>query len=381
MVLDTVREIVVLFGGGVASDTTNETWELNEAGWYQSVTPSSPPPRSFAAFAYHEARGAVILFGGLGEDSEVLGDTWVYRGVPCVPDCDDDRVCGDDGCGGECAPGCSDDQVCIAEGTECVTRWVRVEADSFTMGSPEEELGRGGDETQYEVTLTRDFEVLSTEVTFRQFEARMGYGVPWEAGCGDDCPVGRVSWNEAASYCNELSDDAGLPLCYSCEGDPPDVTCQLSGTYTTPYDCFGYRLPTEAEWEYAARAGDERATYNGELDDDHLLCETPNPVLDSIAWYCGNAPGRVGRPVGLLEPNDWGLYDMLGNRLEACHDWRAPYPTTHVVNPHGPTDGTNRVYRGGYAWTHARYARAASRQGFPPDSDLNLGFRPVRTLP
>ena len=151
------------------------------------------------------------------------------------------------------------------------------------------------------------------------------------------------------------------------------------------YDCPGYRLPTEAEWEYAARAGTRTATYNGNLDFGILECEQPNPILDSIAWFCGNRGEIETQPVGLLEPNDWGLYDMLGNVREWCHDWYLPgYPDPRV-DPWGPRTSVARVMRGGSFYDHAQAVRAAQRLfalPFPGDVNNNdIGFRPARTLP
>lgn len=261
--------------------------------------------------------------------------------------------------------------------------WVMLDPGAFQMGSPTSEPGRNSDETQHSVTLTHRFEMLATEVTQAQFGERMGYMPAAFTACGGDCPVERVNWYEAAAYCNALSSAAGLANCYTCSGSGASVTCDLSGDYATPYDCPGYRLPTEAEWEYAARAGTTGGTYNGTSDGGHLGCEQPNVVLDSIAWFCGNSGGRT-QPVGSLGANPWGLYDMLGNVWEWCGDrWDgADYGAGAVTDPWGLASGSSRVLRGGSWVDDAGYARAASRfRAGPGDRGDGGGFRVSRSLP
>ena len=262
----------------------------------------------------------------------------------------------------------------------CAPRWSRVYPGSFVMGSPAGEVGRRDNEGAHEVTLTRGYFVQTTEVTRYQFRTLMGYDPTPGAECLDECPVGKVSWNEATAYCNALSLEEGYPTCYECVGEGASVVCELSPDYNSPYECLGYRLPTEAEWEYAARASDTRATHNGNLDVAPEDCG-PSAVLEPISWYCGVESGIGAQPVGRLRSNQWGLYDVLGNRVEATHDWFGDYPSHSVTNPVGALSGEYRVYRGGDSWTIPQNVRAASRQVFEQDSDLNLGLRPVRTAP
>ena len=186
--------------------------------------------------------------------------------------------------------------------------FVLVEAGTFTMGSPESELGRSTRETQHGVTLTRDFYLSAAETTQAQWLAVMGTNPSGFPGC-DDCPVETVSWYDAVDYCNALSALEGLDPAYEVNGT--DVNWDPSAN--------GYRLPTESEWEYACRAGTETAFYNGEIID--ISCNDPN--LDQIGWYCGNRGAWYepdGRPaeVGQKLPNAWNLYDMTGNVFEWC---------------------------------------------------------------
>ena len=162
---------------------------------------------------------------------------------------------------------------------------------------------------------------------------------------------------------------------------------------------YGYifRLPSEAEWEYAARAGTNTAIYTGDLT---IVGKRNGPELDAIAWYGGNSgvnysggydcSGWDGKqysssqcgthPVGGKKPNDWGLYDMIGNVWEWVQDWKGDYPSGTVINPIGPSSGAYRVVRGGSWGDFARYCRSASRSSDTPGNRFNnLGARLLRT--
>jgi len=276
---------------------------------------------------------------------------------------------------------CADAEVCTGAGqctpgvARCPIGFKIITAGAFLMGSPDDEVGHGDDEVQHEVALTRDFCMAATEVTQADFQRLMGYQPAAHGNCGPSCPVEQVSWHEAAAYCNALSVEASAPLCYQCNGGGADVTCSASSG--SPYDCAGFRLPTEAEWEYAARAGSSAALSNGPLLQSG--CSPLDVNLDAIGWYCGNTQPAGTQPVGQKAANAWGLYDMAGNVWEWCHDWHAPYASTGGVDPWGPAVGGNKVARGGSAYDGASRCRAATRDSAGPnDTNNRRGFRPVK---
>jgi len=245
------------------------------------------------------------------------------------------------------------------------------------MGTPLHELSRDTDEIQHHVTLTRSFLMMSTEVTQQEFQALMGYNPSENRTCGGSCPVENVNWHEAAAYANAMSQRERRQQCYICNGAGASVFCNPIGS---PYSCTGYRLPTESEWEYAARAGTASATYFGDVAAHLQTCEMPNPTLDPISWFCGNS-GRHTHRVGTRAPNAFGLYDVLGNVYEWCHDWFGDYPHGRAVDPWGPVGGTERAVRGGsFCCTHNRDVRCGERMSENPTSTRHsaMGIRLVR---
>ena len=242
-----------------------------------------------------------------------------------------------------------------------------IPAGRFYMGSPLEEPGRAGDETRRLIEITRGFYLQTTEVTQSQWRAVMGDNPSYFNDCGPDCPVEKVSHTEALEYISRLN-----------ELDPGS----------------DYRLPTEAEWEYACRAGTDGPLYL--KPDDPDLADTAD-VLDRIAWYGDNSYGPPGRgedcfqrvsgdkafcgthPVGRKEPNAWGLYDLLGNVSEWCWDWYSEYLPDQVEDPQGPPLGSARVMRGGDWLSAVQHVRAANRDHFSPGGrGFGIGFRVLR---
>jgi formylglycine-generating enzyme required for sulfatase activity len=269
---------------------------------------------------------------------------------------------------------------------------VWVPSGTFLMGSPTEEVSREtdaagyvADETQHSVTLTRDFVIGSTEVTQGQYEAYMDRNPSSNTGCGAECPVENVNWYDAAAFANAVSDAAGFDPCYLNCVDGSENDCQPLGS---PYDCEGYRIPTESEWEYAVRAGEVAAFPSGGnlvLGDEHncdgSLVLDNGSVLDDAAWYCG-IDEFVTQPVASLEPNAWGLYDTGGNLWEWVYDHFDDYDGDQT-DPVGPDWNGDPVMRGG-CWAHlpggVRSAFRLYGKGAGYRSN-NSGFRLARTSP
>lgn len=228
---------------------------------------------------------------------------------------------------------------------------------SFMMGSPQREPFRNEDETPHLVSLTRGFLIQETEVTQAQWKAVMGSNPSFFTECGDQCPVERVSWNDVARFLEALNKRG--------EGR--------------------YRLPTEAEWEYACRAGSKSAFSWGDEPDCTKGMFNNNPrrgVAKCLANVLarGLKPGSPA-PVRSYPPNQWGLYDMHGNVWEWCQDWYGPYPKKEVVDPKGPEQGSFKVRRGGSWFKYATFGRSANRNYAHPASRYNTtGFRLVREV-
>ena len=286
---------------------------------------------------------------------------------------------------------CTDCDLNLDIGGGFTLNFVTISAGTFTMGSPSGEVGRATTETQHTVTLTNDFMVMTTEVTQGMFYQLMGYQsyegysqISSPYGYGDDYPAYYVSWHMAAIYANAVTQyhntlyGTALEDCYLCSGTDVSATCSQN---VNPYTCTGYRLLTEAEWEYTARAGDGSAFWtpagNGELPSG--FTSTTSGLsngfdLQSYAWYHANNTG-TSQPVAQLLPNDYGVYDMSGNVLEWVHDYYGAYATGSATDPVTML-GTYRVLRGGY-WDHtpSMLRSAARSNNTPTNRSLGAGFR------
>ncbi|HUT04536.1 MAG TPA: formylglycine-generating enzyme family protein [bacterium] len=248
---------------------------------------------------------------------------------------------------------------------------VPIAAGSFLMGSPDDELRRDPDEGPQRTVNISAFQMSETEVTQKQFEDVMGWNDSYFSG--DDHPVERVTWFDCVSFCNELSEADGYTKCYTISNIGYDGDHITSAEVTCNFGANGYRLPTEAEWEYACRAGTTTRFYTGDSD----------PDLRRAGWYFNNS-GQTTHPVGEKERNAWGLYDMHGNVWEWCWDWYSsryygtrPDPDS---DPTGASSGAVRVLRGGGWYGLTWSCRSAGRDWPEPGYGYyGYGFRVARS--
>jgi formylglycine-generating enzyme required for sulfatase activity len=218
----------------------------------------------------------------------------------------------------------------------------------FSMGSPPAEEWHREDEVLHRVTLSKAFYMGTTEVTQEQWKALMDENPSF---CiGDELPVETVTWKQASEFCHKLSEKEGKV----------------------------YRLPTEAEWEYACRAGTSTPFHTGKT----IRPDQAN--YDGTQTYAGGPQGAFREETtkaGQFAPNAWGLHDMHGNVWEWCSDWYAKYPAGEFTDPTGPAQGDRRVIRGGCWVNFPAVCRSANRGHVPPLSwNFHLGFRVVREI-
>ena len=253
--------------------------------------------------------------------------------------------------------------------------FVRIEAGTFMMGICEERR-EDRDGAVHSVTLTRSFYICDHEVTNAEYKAVMGK--THRLSKGDSLPVVYVTWDNAVDYCNALSEMQGLTLCYIKE----------KGKVTCDFTANGYRLPTDAEWEYAARAGDnttELRVWSGITEAPDWDRSTMENAVAEYAWYEYNSGNKL-HPVKEKKPNAWGLYDMTGNVWEWCWDWYASSSSEPATDPTGPDSpqaplGACRVIRGGAGWGSGPANSITFRNHSHSLGQYHpwVGFRVVRT--
>ncbi|MBM74154.1 MAG: hypothetical protein CMK59_02030 [Proteobacteria bacterium] len=222
-----------------------------------------------------------------------------------------------------------------------------IAAGSFVMGE---------NDASHEVDLTHDFFMMKTCVTQKLYKEITGQNPSYFTG--EECPVEQVNWHEALLFCNALSQKEGLKPCYTISNEQVFLD----------WEANGWRLPTEAEWEYAARAG-ANSIYAGADN------------VEDVSWFNGNSEGRT-HPVGRKKPNNWGLFDMSGNVYEWCWDWYSEdYYTLPEsrLNPIGPIWGTERILRGG-CWANGSKNSQVARRSIsnPLSRNYAIGFRAAR---
>jgi sulfatase modifying factor 1 len=273
-------------------------------------------------------------------------------------------------------------------------------AGRFIMGSALGEREYAADVRPHPVRLTRPMLITRTEITQAQWKAVIGTEPAYFKACGGQCPVESVSWFDAVAFANALSALEGRTACYrttDCRGRL-GAGCN-EGAVRRPWcmggrcesvervaDCTGYRLPTESEWEYAARGGTYELVHPGpDLLHAHARHSENSAIQYGEEFNCNNPQGQTMRcgvsPVASLLPNAWGLHDMLGNVAEWCEDWYdAEYPTELADDPRGPATGRLRTLRGG-AWHAApRWVSPDLRDAADPvRRSRSIGFRLVRS--
>ena len=291
----------------------------------------------------------------------------------------------------------------------CAKGLCRIEPGCFVMGAPRTEPGVARyTDRQVQVTLTRAFLIGETEVTRRQWSAA-GFPLPRLPATGEsrsektachapDCPVEGVSFFDAVAFANRASERQGLPACYvlkDCSGTPgAGLTCgRVDASTPTLVDCRGYRLPTEAEWEYAARAGTTTAFFTGDPRQAPAADASWTPASSRSAGTA-TTPRRSPTPSRGKRPNAWGLFDVIGNVVEWCNNLKsaAGYGAGPLVDPllsprpspdlRPDTTHPQRIVRGGsYAWP-ASMAKASWRASLPDETvGPNVGLRLARTAP
>ena len=250
----------------------------------------------------------------------------------------------------------------VADTTPVSGTYALVQGSTFVMG--DQIYG-----TPLHVVTLSNYYIGKTEVTQGQWKAIMGVGSnpSFFTAIGDNGPVEEVNWLDCVTYCNKLSIKEGRTPCYNIGGET-NPSLWISGTVVCDFSAKGYRLPTEAEWEFAAKGGNRGSghIYSG------------SDIEGSVSW-CKNNSLNSSHVVGTKMANELGVYDMSGNLWEWCSDWLEPYPSSAQTNPVGPLSGSHRVMRGG-SWNDGQPNDLPGyrSQSLPDTKTAFYGFRVVR---
>jgi formylglycine-generating enzyme required for sulfatase activity len=257
----------------------------------------------------------------------------------------------------------NDDNPDVSQPGDINLDMIPITGGTFSMGNTGTAEDFGGEQIVHSVTISYNYYMGKYEVTQEQYEAIMGKNPSLSKD--PKMPVKGVDWFEAIEFCNKLSDLLGYQKCYYGSGS--DIECD--------FDANGFRLPTEAEWEYACKAGTQTDFYSGNMTGNGYSEES---ALNGAGWYMHNA--MEIQQVGQKAPNAFGLFDMHGNVSELCWDWYSEdyYNNSPETDPTGPSSGTEKVERGGRAGIQAYWCRSSVRNKINPETGF-LGFRVVRT--
>jgi formylglycine-generating enzyme required for sulfatase activity len=249
-----------------------------------------------------------------------------------------------------------------------------IPAGTFPMGCTLGDKECKSDELPLRNITLSPFQMGETEVTKAQYQAVME-SIPSSLSNCSLCPEKGVSWFDAVVFCNRLSVALGLRPCYYSDSNFTQIygkngnswAIHNNGAAFRDISARGFRLPTEAEWEYAARGGNNSLIYSG------------SNTAGNVAWYDINSGGK-SQSAKVKQGNGYGLFDMSGNVFEWCQDWYSTYTSSDQTNPVGPSTGVTRVLRGGAWFISVEYCRVSSRSHFFPSDNFNYGFRVVRQL-